>query len=64
MNYCVRTLLDELRQSNGLNITNPINPSIQINAIASPLIIIYFMFLISFYHFTIQFHKNKIYPPI
>ena len=61
MIYTGLTLRDEdVRQSNGDNTIIPLIPSIQNNAIASP-IIISFMFSISFYYYTIQFN-NKIYP--
>ena len=62
MIYTGRTLRDEdVRQSNGDNTIIPIIPIIQNNAIASP-IVIYFLLLISFCHYIIQFDKNKIYP--
>ena len=65
MIYTGRTLCErdeDVRQSNGDNTINPIIPIIQNNAIASPPILISFLFSISFCHYTIQFDKNKIYP--
>jgi hypothetical protein len=63
MNYTGRTLRDEdVRQSNGDNTINPIIPSIHNNAIASPPILISFLFC-SQYHFAIiPFNLTKIYP--
>ena len=64
MIYTGRTLRDEdVRQTNGDNIIIPIIPIIHNNAIASPPIVISFLFSILFCHYTIQFDKNKIYPP-
>ena len=62
MIYTGRTLRDEdVRQSIGDTTIIPITPIIQNNAIASPIIVIYFLVLISFCHYIIQFN-NKLYP--